>query len=100
MLDFGPQQQNDLRSAARLGGRGRLRRQNMTRNDHLLMQKRTLCQHAFKETRDLNEAYLLVHCVISHALGQADSDDENLVSAMSVALTARAQRLADLAAIA
>lgn len=66
----------------------------MTPIAQLLTQKRALCLHAFEQTRDLNEAYFLVHGVMTHALSRAGDSAQDLDSAMAHALDARTQRLA------
>jgi hypothetical protein len=68
----------------------------MTQIDRLLRQKPTLCLRAFEETRDLNEAHLLVHGVMVQALSNVGAAEQDLGSAMSRALGVRAQRLAGL----
>jgi hypothetical protein len=68
----------------------------MTPISRLLMQKATLCLRAFEQTRDLNEAHILVHGVISNALGRINGPKQDLALAMESALDARARRLGGL----
>jgi hypothetical protein len=69
----------------------------MTAIVELLKQKVALCIHAFEQTRDLNEAHLLVHGVMARALGRVDGPKQDLSAAMTQALNARALRLTQLA---
>lgn len=72
----------------------------MTPIARLLRQKPRLCLHAFEQTGDLNEAYLLVHEVMTNALRHADGPEQDLGSAMANVLDLRASRLAGLEALA
>jgi len=64
----------------------------------LLRQKPTLCSYALAQTADLNEAHLLVHGVMTNALRLVSGSEQDLAPAMTLALNARADRLAALAA--
>lgn len=66
----------------------------MTEITRLLRQKTVLCARAFEHTRDLNEAYLIVHGVMTKALRSVGSMQPDLGRAMTVALDARARSLA------
>jgi hypothetical protein len=62
----------------------------------VLEQRSTLLLHAFEQTRDLNEAYFLVHGVITQALGRVGGPEQDLGSVMKRALDARARQTAGL----
>ena len=59
----------------------------------VLKQRTNLFTQALEQTRDVNEAHLLVHGVVSHALKRVDEETGNLAAAMNEALHARASRL-------
>ncbi len=65
----------------------------MTKMTRLLNQKPDLCRSAFAQTRDVNEAYLLVHNVMARAIARIADADIDLAPAMACALTTRARRL-------
>jgi hypothetical protein len=67
----------------------------MTEMTKRLNQKgeRELCRSAFAHTRDVNEAYMLVHCVMTRAFGRAVDADVDLAPSMTCALNARARHL-------
>ena len=64
----------------------------MTPISRLLKQRRGLYHRAVEQTLDVNEAYLIVHGVMTHAFAHAG--DADLSDALSSALDVRAQRLA------
>ena len=67
----------------------------MTPMARLLKQGSVLRQSATDETRDVNEAYLIVHQVMTHAIGHAGNEDSNLGPALARALQNRTRRLAN-----
>ena len=71
----------------------------MTPVARLLGQQPALRRAAFDQTGDSNEAFLLVHCVMTVALGQIGGPEQDLASAMSNALDRRTRRLACTAAV-
>jgi hypothetical protein len=66
----------------------------MTPISRLLKQRPALCLRAVEQTRDVNEAYLVVHGVMAHALGQAGDAEHDLAAALRSALDVRSERLA------
>lgn len=65
----------------------------MTHMTKLLKQMPELCRSAFAHTRDVNEAYLLVHTVMTRAFGRLGDAEIDLAPAMACALNTRARRL-------
>jgi hypothetical protein len=65
----------------------------MTPMTRLLRQEPNLYSRALEQTRDVNEAYLLVHNVMVRALGHGPNPDLDL--AMTCALNKRSRALAD-----
>lgn len=65
----------------------------MSQMTKLLDQKLDLCRSAFAQTRDVNEAHLLVHNVMTYAFGRPGEAELDLAPAMACALNARARRL-------
>jgi hypothetical protein len=60
----------------------------MTPMAKLLRQTPTLCRRAFEHTRDVNEAYLLVHDLVARAVGR-DFGDQDADLALTNALAER-----------
>ena len=65
----------------------------MTPIAKLLKQKPSLWRRAFAQTRDVNEAYLLVHDVMARALNHGGAPETDLGPAMACALARRSRRL-------
>jgi len=65
----------------------------MTSISRLLWQNSALCRRAVEQTRDVNEAYLVVHGVMAHALSGARGADQDLGAALTAALKVRSRRL-------
>jgi hypothetical protein len=84
------QQENDSLSAARKGGRCRVERRNMTPMTRLLKQRPALSKCAVEATNDVNEAYLIVHQVMTRAFSRAGEHDFDLSSSLGIALDKRA----------
>ena len=76
-------------SAARKRGRCRVERRTMTPMAKLLRQAPALFRRALDHTRDVNEAYFLVHGVIATAVGQMRLGDQNSDTALACALEKR-----------
>lgn len=70
----------------------------MTPTTNLLRQQSTLYRRAFDDTRDVNEAYLIVHDVMARALNRGFDLDVDLEPALARALDMRTRRLATLRA--
>ncbi|MBX9747217.1 MAG: hypothetical protein K2X34_09965 [Hyphomonadaceae bacterium] len=64
----------------------------------LLKQRRGLALRAVEQTRDMNEAYLVVHGVMARALGRVSDAERDLGPDLTCALAVRAKRLDALAA--
>lgn len=64
----------------------------MTPISRLLRQKPNLCARAVEQTRDVNEAYLVVHGVMANAFGRVNEADHDLGPDLTRALDHRAQR--------
>ncbi|MEQ1820288.1 MAG: hypothetical protein ABL871_16935 [Terricaulis sp.] len=60
----------------------------------LLRQGKSLRTSANEITNDVNEAYLVVHQIITHAIGRIGDDETDLHPALMIALRSRSQRLA------
>lgn len=65
----------------------------MTPTARLLKQKPSLFQRAVSDTRDVNEAYLIVHNVMARAFHPLSRADCDLAPALMRALGARTLRL-------
>jgi hypothetical protein len=59
----------------------------------ILVQRAGLCRSALLSTGDVNEAYLAVHSVISHALSRASGPKRDLALDLLCALDERAGTL-------
>jgi hypothetical protein len=70
---------------------------NMTQFSRLLRQGSALYRHAMEQTRDVNEAYLIVHGVMARALGRVG--DADLDAALASALEVRSERLDRMAVV-
>lgn len=66
----------------------------MTPMARLLRQGKSLRTRANESTNDVNEAYLVVHQVMTHAIGCIGDDEADLHPALMSALRSRSQRLA------
>ena len=66
----------------------------MTPMARLLRQGKSLRTRANESTNDVNEAYLVVHQVMTHAIGRIGDDEADLHPALMSALRGRSQRLA------
>lgn len=98
MLGIAIQQQNDSLSAAHKGGRYCVEHLNMTPIARLLKQRSTLCRRALEHTRDVNEAYLLVHHVMVCALSHVCGPESDPGAVLTRALEMRSRRLCGLQA--
>jgi hypothetical protein len=67
--------------------------QQMTPMTRLLRQSSDLHLSARENTQDVNEAYLVVHQVMTRAIGRAEDHDSDLGAALARALEQRAKRL-------
>jgi hypothetical protein len=70
----------------------------MTPISRLLSQAKGLHQRARQSTNDANEAYLLVHHVMTRAIGRISEHDADLGPALTRALQCRSLRLANVGA--
>ncbi len=70
-----------------------MERTNLTAMARLLRQTPSLCLSARETVDDVNEAYLVVHQVMSHAIGCGSDHDSDLGSALAQALRDRTKRL-------
>jgi hypothetical protein len=75
-----------------------MERAKMTPMARLLRQSSGLHQRARENTHDVNEAYLIVHQVMTRAIGCADKHESDLGPALTRALEHRKQRLAGIRA--
>lgn len=66
----------------------------MTPMARLLRQGKSLRTCANESTNDVNEAYLVVHQVMTHAIGRIGDDEGDLRPTLISALRSRSQRLA------
>lgn len=64
----------------------------MTPISHLLKQRPALFRSAVEQTRDANEAHLVVHGVMARALSSVRDVDHDLGPALASALEARSNR--------
>ena len=71
----------------------------MTQFSRLLRQRSALCRHAMEQTRDVNEAYLVVHGVMAGALGRVGDVEHDLDAALALALEVRSERLDRMAVV-
>lgn len=62
----------------------------MTPMARLLKQRSVLCKQAVEATRDVNEAYLIVHRVMARAIGRPNEHDCDLGPSLGIALDKRA----------
>jgi hypothetical protein len=65
----------------------------MTEISKLLKQRPGLALRAMEQTSDLNEAYLIVHGVMTRALGRANDSEHDLGPDLTCALAVRAKRI-------
>jgi hypothetical protein len=72
----------------------------MTPTTRLLDQKLGLFRRAVEQTCDVNEAYLLVHRVMSRGLSRVTELDQDLGIALTDALETRRRRLDTVKAVA
>ena len=62
----------------------------MTPMSGLLEQRPALCKRAVEATRDVNEAYLIVHQVMARAISRAGEHHSDLGPCLGIALDRRA----------
>jgi hypothetical protein len=65
----------------------------MTPTARLLRQQASLCRRAWDSTRDVNEAYLMVHRVMAGALSGGFDPELDLGPSLARVLDVRARRL-------
>jgi hypothetical protein len=68
--------------------------ENMTPMAMLLRQRPALFRSAMEQTRDVNEANIVVHGVMARALSRAGDAEHDLGASLACALQARSDRLA------
>lgn len=66
----------------------------MTAMTRLLRQRPALCERAIEATRDVNEAYLIVHQVMTRAFSSVREQDYDLGPCLGLALDKRSARAA------
>jgi len=98
VLSFDLQHYNDLFLSPTRAAKSAWNAQQMTPMARLLRQSASLYQRAQENTQDVNEAYLVVHEVMTRAMGRVDDHDSDLGPALARALDHRTQRIAALEA--
>lgn len=98
VLVSGLQQQNDSFLAPSRAADTVWSARIMTSLARLLRQRPALCLRAVEVTRDVNEAYLIVHQVMAPALSAAGDHEFDFGPSLARALDKRARRLASVGA--